>query len=272
MIPSALTIAAGTSSGRCSAASETKCAPSAKSAWTARAASTASRVLPTPPGPVSVSSRTDPARSRSPTATMSCSRPIVRLGGTGNLRLLSALAVAGRGCASSVSRPSLDGRRELGGVLQDVLVQLAQRLCGLDAELVDEPSARGLEGRQRVGLPSAAIERQHLQLHQALLEGMRDDQRLQLAQQLAVAAQLQVELDPLDDRGQPLLLQPRALRGEQAVRAHAPQRLTAPDTKRLLDPVPSDAAAHRPHAPDVPGRAPAASGRHRARQARTSSR
>ena len=83
-----------------------------------------------------------------------------------------------------IDRPlsrSVDGSRDLCGVLEDALVQIAQPLCGLDAELVDEPRARGLEGRQRVGLSSAAIERQHLQLHQALLEGMRDDQRLQLA-------------------------------------------------------------------------------------------
>ena len=92
-------------------------------------------------------------------------------------------------------------------MLENVLVQLAQPLSGLDAELLHEPCARGVEGRQRVGLPPAAIERQHLQLHEALLEGMRDDQRVQLAQELAVAAQLEVELDPLDDRGQALLLQ-----------------------------------------------------------------
>ena len=83
-------------------------------------------------------------------------------------------------------------------MLQDVLVQFAQRLCGLDTELVEEPSARGVKGGQRVGLSSAAIQRHHLQLHQALLERMRDDQRLQLSQQLAVTAQLQVELDRLD--------------------------------------------------------------------------
>ena len=49
-----------------------------------------------------------------------------------------------------VDRPlsrSVDGSRDLRGVLEDVLVQLAQPLCGLDAELVDEPCARGLEGR-----------------------------------------------------------------------------------------------------------------------------
>ena len=98
------------------------------------------------------------------------------------------------------------GRRELSGVPEDVLVEIAQRLRRFDAELVDEPSACRLEGGQRVGLPSGAIERQHLQLDEALLEGMRDDQCLQLAQQFAVAAELEVELDPFDDRGESLLL------------------------------------------------------------------
>ena len=83
-IASVLTIAAGTSSGRCSAASETKCAPSAKSARTARAASSARRVLPTPPGPVRVSSRTPSTRRRSTIARTSSSRPIVRFGDGGN--------------------------------------------------------------------------------------------------------------------------------------------------------------------------------------------
>ena len=32
----------------------------------------------------------------------------------------------------------LQSPRELGGVLEDAVVQLAQRLCGLDAELPDE--------------------------------------------------------------------------------------------------------------------------------------
>jgi hypothetical protein len=121
-------------------------------------------------------------------------------------------------------------------VLEDVLVQLAQRLRRLDAELLDEPSARGLVGRQGVGLSSRAIERQHLQLHEALLEGMLDDQRFEVPQQLAVATQLEVDLDPLDDRAQALLCQPRPLRGEQAVNAHSRERLSTPDTERLLDP------------------------------------
>ena len=125
-------------------------------------------------------------------------------------------------------------------MLEHVLVQIAQPLCGLDTELVDESGACGLKGGQRVGLPSGAIERHHLQLHQVLLEGMRDDQRLQLPEQLAVAAELEVKLDPLDDRAKALLLQPRAFSRQQAVRAHSPERLAAPDSQRLLDRLPSD--------------------------------
>ena len=82
-IPSDSMIAVGTSCGRPTPASDTRCAPSAKSASKARAASSASRVLPTPPGPVSVSSRTELARSRSPIAASSSSRPMVRFGGPG---------------------------------------------------------------------------------------------------------------------------------------------------------------------------------------------
>jgi hypothetical protein len=69
---------------------------------------------------------------------------------------------------------------------------------------------------------------------------MRDDQRVQLAQELTVAAQLEVELDPLDNRGQALLLKPSALGSQQTVRADSPKRRSAPDIERLVDPFPSD--------------------------------
>src|SRR5262245_33130846 len=76
---------------------------------------------------------------------------------------------------------------------------------------------------------------------------MRDDQRLQLSQQLAVAAELEVKLDSFDDSAQALLLEPRALSGEQAVRAHSFERLAPPESQRLLDRVPCDSGlAARP--------------------------
>ena len=84
MISSDVTIAAGTSSGRWTRGERDEVRAVCEVGLDARAASSASRVLPTPPGPVSVSSRTDPSRSRSPIAPTSCSRPIVRFGGAGS--------------------------------------------------------------------------------------------------------------------------------------------------------------------------------------------
>jgi hypothetical protein len=82
-IDSALTTAAGTSSNRRSAESETKYAPSAKCDCSARAASSPRRVLPTPPGPVSVSNRTPSTHTRLTIANTSSARPIVRFGNGG---------------------------------------------------------------------------------------------------------------------------------------------------------------------------------------------
>ena len=62
--PSAPMMAEGTSSGSCSGASGTKKTPSGKSSSSSAATCKARRVLPTPPGPVKVSSRTSSCRSR----------------------------------------------------------------------------------------------------------------------------------------------------------------------------------------------------------------
>ena len=80
-IPSALTIAAATSCARSYGRERHNCAPSANSASTVRASSRASLVLPTPPGPVRVSSRAEPvAQQLGKIASSSRSRPMVRLG------------------------------------------------------------------------------------------------------------------------------------------------------------------------------------------------
>src|SRR3954447_13351608 len=60
-------------------------------------------------------------------------------------------------------------------------------------------------------------------------------QRLELAEQLAVAAQLEVELDAGDHRCEALFLEPRSLGGEHAVDREAGQWLPAPEAEGLLD-------------------------------------
>src|SRR5215208_3565652 len=92
-----------------------------------------------------------------------------------------------------------------------------------------------MKRRQRVGLPTRAIQRQHLQLYQALLERMRHHERLELPEELAVPAELNVKLDRLDRCREALFLEPRPLGIEQLVPAGSLQRRSSPDAERLLD-------------------------------------
>ena len=77
-------IAEATSAGSGTAASGTKTAPSANSDSSLAAASRASRVLPTPPGPVSVSRRTSGRHKRPVNVVTSRSRPTSAVSGVGN--------------------------------------------------------------------------------------------------------------------------------------------------------------------------------------------
>src|SRR4051812_43296131 len=88
---------------------------------------------------------------------------------------------------------------------------------------------------QRVGLPSGPIQGQHLQLYQAFLERMRSHERLELAYELTVPAELEVELDRLDRRHEALFLEARRLGIEQLVPAGSLQRRSAPQAERLHD-------------------------------------
>jgi hypothetical protein len=60
---------------------------------------------------------------------------------------------AGRGLARGVV--------ELGCLAQDPFVQLAQRRCGVDAELVGQDRAQPLVGGQRLALAAQPVVREH---------------------------------------------------------------------------------------------------------------
>jgi hypothetical protein len=75
------------------------------------------------------------------------------------------------------------------------------RLCSSGLGSIPSSStsvrARGLVGLERLRLPARAIERQHQLPAQPLAQRLLGDQRLQLADQLAVAAAGQIGLDPV---------------------------------------------------------------------------
>jgi hypothetical protein len=118
------------------------------------------------------------------------------------------------------------GRVEGRVLAQDRDVQLGQRGAGRDAQLGVEPGAQLTVDLQRLGLPSAAVERQHALAPHPLAGGVRGGEAVQFADEVGVAAHDEVGVDPVLQRRQPRLLQlrRRAARGggvEQVVE-HGP--------------------------------------------------
>ncbi len=117
--------------------------------------------------------------------------------GRGQQRILATRASA-RGLSRSLSRGrrlnscGLTGQIERRVLPQYRALKSLQCRAGLQAELLDQGPARRLVGLQRLGLPPAAVERDHQLPVQALTQRVGGDQRLKLADDIGVTAQRQV--------------------------------------------------------------------------------
>ena len=138
---------------------------------------------------------------------------------------------------------------------QDRLVQRAQLRSGLDADLLDERAPRPPVGLERFGLAPDRYSASISCPCNRSLQRMLGDERLELADQLAVRAGGEVGVDRPLERGQPQLLQPPDLgRGERLVR-DVGQRRAAPQRQRLA----RGALCHQPLEPARVDLAPARS-------------
>ena len=115
-----------------------------------------------------------------------------------------------------------------------------QGAAGLDAELVDERSARILVGSQSLCLTAGAVEREHLRAADPLAQGMFLHERRHLGHDLCVPSQLEVGLDALLEGAEPLLFQPRDRRLRERVVGEVCKRRPAPQRERLVQLVRSD--------------------------------
>jgi hypothetical protein len=95
------------------------------------------------------------------------------------------------------------GGGELRVLVEDPALELTKRAAGLDAELVDEHASCVAEGRERLGLPTGPIQRNHQLPTQTLAVRMLDDQALELGKRLRVPTELEVRLDSLLEGGEP---------------------------------------------------------------------
>ena len=165
----AATVDAGSWTG---ASWTTKTLPSNSSSRSA-ASRSARRVLPTPPGPVSVSSRSSRTRA---TSRASSSRAPDELRGLG--RQATGRGRAGPGPGSAAAWV----------VGQDAGLELAQRGGRLEAELLAQDRPQRRRPAERLGGPAAAVQRDDQLVPEALAERGLRDQRLELADQLGVLA------------------------------------------------------------------------------------
>ena len=115
-------------------------------------------------------------------------------------------------------------------MVEDAPLELLKLRAGLEPELVDQGSSRVLVDLERFCLPSGAVEGEHEQAARALAERLLAHELFELRHELAVAAELQVGVDPVLERAEAKLLQARdralgeRLVGELRERRPAPQR------------------------------------------------
>ena len=135
-------------------------------------------------------------------------------------------------------RPEGEERRDARHVHRRVLrehqpLQLLQLRAGVDAELVGQRPPRALVGRERVGLPAAAVLRAHQQGPERLAHRVPADQRLELGDRRRDAGPAEVGGDPLLEGVQPQRTEPLGLDVERLAAGELGVRPTAPRAERV---------------------------------------
>ena len=129
--------------------------------------------------------------------------------------------------------------------VEDPGLEVAQFPPGFHAELIHEHPAGALVGGQRLGLPAAAVQRQHQLGMETLTPGVIVRQLGQLADQLGVQPAGQPGVHPPFLGLHPQRVQPRHLGRDEHVGGHVHERVPAPQADRLAQQFPRSRAAAR---------------------------
>ena len=127
------------------------------------------------------------------------------------------------------------GRRDARLVAQDLRLEPLELRAGLDAQLLDEARAGVLVGVERFRLPARAVEREHELAAERLAERVLSDQRLELADDVAVPPELEIRLDPLLERDESKLLEPSDLGLRELLERELGERRAAPELERACE-------------------------------------
>ena len=132
-----------------------------------------------------------------------------------------------------------DGCRDRRILLQDRLLEPAQLVARLEAELVGEELPAAAIRIEGLGLPARAVEREHQLRPTAFSQRVLPNESFQLRDHLRVAAELEVGVDPLLERRGAAVLELRPLGpGDRIVEIG--ERRTAPEGECLAQPLGGD--------------------------------
>ncbi len=176
-------------------------------------ASPASRVLPAPPGPTSVTSRERASSLADPLDLRRRARRSSSPARAGCVR--RARGWPCRPCSTARCAACSSGRRRR-------------------AELVGQPRADPLVGGERVGLPAGGGQRGDVAGGEPLVQRVLGERGLELARRRCAAAERELRLGAVDQRAQALVLQLRGGRGERLA-GEVRERGAAPQRERLAE-------------------------------------
>ena len=116
---------------------------------------------------------------------------------------------------------------------EDRQLQLAKHRPGRDPELVVKKGPRLLERAECVRLPPRPVQGEHVLAPHPLTQRMLLDEPIELADEVSVAAELKVGLDPTLEDGEPQLFQTRDRRLRELLIGHIGECRPTPEPERL---------------------------------------
>ena len=125
--------------------------------------------------------------------------------------------------------------RERRVLVEDPPLELLQLRRGLEAELLSQVRARLLVRTERFRLTAGAIEREHVLRAEALVCRELLAQHLELRDQLRVAPERELRLDPRLDSAEAQLLQAPRLELQREAAGHVGVRVAAPERERSAE-------------------------------------
>ena len=133
------------------------------------------------------------------------------------------------GSTSAGGSGSRRGRLELRVVLKDCAFEALQLVARLEPELLVKQLAGVAVRSERLGLPAAAVQRQHEQRADALAQRVLLHERLELGDELGVSSKLQVGADPVLERGEAQLVEASDLDACERLVCEVGEGRTAPE-------------------------------------------